>query len=757
VNLLLRYTRPLFAGVILLSSGLTGQDYLWPTNAGQKLPATFGDTRPGRYHAGVDISTNGGSGYELYAVEDGYIERILVSTQGYGKAIYLRLKDRRIAVYGHLQKFNLKLERRVIALQEEQGKYALDLRFNRTEYPVRRGDVIGYTGDTGTISGPHLHFEIRDPANLPLNPLVHGFILEDDIRPEISQLAIIPLGRETIAHGSILPSVLQAKQIRPGRYIIPDTIAVRGPFGMALEAYDRHPDERYRPTVYGISLNVDEVQYYSIQFDSYRFEEGRLVELERDYALLRKDNHDFHRLFTDQRTDTLSFVRSTSTGIINLTPGYHPFSIRVWDHANNVALLHGTIAHTPETRMAAKATPSDERDGWIVMMHSSVPLREYHAHFYNIRGQQVDQFSYRVPEPKDRELKFFIPRKRGYRRIIQIIGVDHWGARLEPVHVSLIPIDDVTRRRRFHVLTEHFDRGVVFQVSSEFYLPKAPEIFVRTSDNIQRYQTKMISPVDFISPVLIPSQVNGVKELLIRVNLSPVYEVRLPITSTIAVPGSKGRLVSHDGNFAVYYRPDSFYDSTYIWLANSNVSAPDGAYFVSHPVEIGPFTRPYRGHIYIQFTVPSNQLLPENAGVFYLDREEGWTFMPSVGPSSPEDLIRSRSYTSIANSGEIVALLEEHDPPNIKLRTPGQGATYTRSDLRKIAFTVEDDVAGIKDETAIQLMLDGLSRIFEYNTHRRTVTYTLPGPLESGEHKLVISATDQIGNARTDSVTFFIR
>jgi hypothetical protein len=268
--------------VIILSSILTGQEYHWPTNAGKKIPATFGDMRPGRYHAGVDISTNGGSGYEVNAVEDGFIERILVSTQGYGKAIYLRLKDRRVAVYGHLQKFIPKLERRIIALQEEQGKYAVDIRFNRTEYPVRRGDVIGYTGDTGTISGPHLHFEIRDPANRPLNPLSNGFDLKDDIKPEIAQLAIIPLGQGTVAHGSILPTTLPVHRIRVGRYIIPDTIAVTGPFGLALETYDRHPEVRYRPTVYGLSLRVDGILLYSVQFDSYRFEEGRLMELERE-------------------------------------------------------------------------------------------------------------------------------------------------------------------------------------------------------------------------------------------------------------------------------------------------------------------------------------------------------------------------------------------------------------------------------------------------------------------------------------------
>ncbi|UCH09814.1 MAG: M23 family metallopeptidase, partial [Fidelibacterota bacterium] len=240
--------RVAFVGLLLLAGVGLGQEYEWPTEAGRKITATFGDMRPPRrYHAGLDISTNGGSGYPVVAVEDGFIDRVLVSTQGYGKAIYLRLKDKRVAVYAHLQKFTPHLDQRVRVLQEQRGHYALDLRFQRTDYPIRRGDIIGYTGDTGTISGPHLHFEIRDPGNYPLNPLTHGVAFEDDTHPEFESLAIIPLSPATVAHGSTLPSIIPVVRVRPGRYVITDTISVAGPFGLAVEAYDRHPELRYRP------------------------------------------------------------------------------------------------------------------------------------------------------------------------------------------------------------------------------------------------------------------------------------------------------------------------------------------------------------------------------------------------------------------------------------------------------------------------------------------------------------------------------
>ncbi|UCD38103.1 MAG: M23 family metallopeptidase [Fidelibacterota bacterium] len=742
--------------ILLLISTVVGQTYQWPTAAGQKITATFGDMRPRRYHAGLDISTNGASGYEVYAIENGFIERILVSTQGYGKTIYLRLKDKRIAVYAHLQKFTSHLEQRIHLLQAEQGRYALDLRFQRTDYPVRKGDVIGYSGDTGTISGPHLHFEIRDPNNRPLNPLTHGIEFEDDAAPEITSLAVIPLAPGTVAHGSTLPSIVPAKQTKARRYVITDTIAVSGPFGLAVEAYDRHPGLRYRPTLYGLSLTVDGILRYSIQFDRYRFEESQLMELERDYGLWRQDGSDFHRLFTTPHHESLSFIRPGTKGVLDLSPGYHHFTIKIWDTQRNTTILKGVLAYTPPTRLKAWAEWSESEAGWIVTLRSSTPLREYHAFFFDIRGRQVDQFSHRVKQPANRRQQFFVPRNSGHRRIVQIIGVDRWGARLAPLHVSLIPVDDVTQRRRFTLLTRHLDHGVVIQVHSDYYLPLPPEILLHTTEGIRRYHTSPVSPVDFVSPTFHLAQLIGLKEVLLRVNLSPTYEVRLPLTNAVVDPVSRGRLADPSGNFRIEYRPGTFYDSTFVWLETAKMSPPNGARWVTPPTKVGPFAQPFLGPAGLRLLVPANRLLPEHAGIFYLDQLEGWKFMTPAGPFNPDDLIRTRAYRALATSGEIYALLEETEPPTIDLKMPADGGTYRQRDLRRLQFHIEDRLAGIKDETAIAVNLDDQPLIFEYNTYRKVVTYVLPAPLEPGTHEMVITATDQLGNTTSREIRFSI-
>lgn len=130
--------------------------------------------------------------------------------------------------------------------------------------------------------------------------------------------------------------------------------------------------------------------------------------------------------------------------------------------------------------------------------------------------------------------------------------------------------------------------------------------------------------------------------------------------------------------------------------------------------------------------------------------------MTPAGSASRDNLIKTRAYRTLATSGEVYALLEETQPPDIEFNRPGQGGTYDPRDLRTIRFSVTDALAGIRDETAISMTLDGQPRIFEYNTLREVVTYVLPALLEPGDHELIVTATDQLGNTATKRVTFVI-
>ena len=92
-------------------------EIIWPTNASRKLSSNFGEFRDDHFHMGIDIKTNGKEGYEVYAIADGFISRMVTNYTGYGKALYLKTKSGNTAVYCHLSKFSVELEKELFSQQ----------------------------------------------------------------------------------------------------------------------------------------------------------------------------------------------------------------------------------------------------------------------------------------------------------------------------------------------------------------------------------------------------------------------------------------------------------------------------------------------------------------------------------------------------------------------------------------------------------------------------------------------------------------
>lgn len=89
-----------------------------------------------KYHRGLDFAANIGT--PVYAPADGVVEVVRPSNKGSGNFLRLNHSMGFTSSYSHLKKFNVK-----------HGKF------------VRKGDLIGWTGNSGLSTGPHLHYEIR--------------------------------------------------------------------------------------------------------------------------------------------------------------------------------------------------------------------------------------------------------------------------------------------------------------------------------------------------------------------------------------------------------------------------------------------------------------------------------------------------------------------------------------------------------------------------------------------------------------------
>ena len=125
----------------------------------------------------------------------------------------------------------------------------LDHKFEKNKYPIKKGHIIGYSGDTGGVSGPHLHFEIRDENGQPVNPFKHSLSIQDDIPPIVRSIALIPLNKNAYINGISEEQIFLPKNINKNSYILEDTIFVRGSIGIAINTYDRITNQEFN---YGI-------------------------------------------------------------------------------------------------------------------------------------------------------------------------------------------------------------------------------------------------------------------------------------------------------------------------------------------------------------------------------------------------------------------------------------------------------------------------------------------------------------------------
>ncbi|HEY4062622.1 MAG TPA: M23 family metallopeptidase [Puia sp.] len=161
-----------------------------PLNIPMSLAANFGELRPDHYHMGLDIRTQKRENLPVFAAADGYIARVSITPAGFGQAIYLRHPNGYTTVYGHLNQFFPALAAWVREQQYRQQSWQVSLDIPPSLFPVKKGSLIAYSGNTGGSQGPHLHFEIRrteDDVNL--NPLLFGLPVPDNTPPVILRLA----------------------------------------------------------------------------------------------------------------------------------------------------------------------------------------------------------------------------------------------------------------------------------------------------------------------------------------------------------------------------------------------------------------------------------------------------------------------------------------------------------------------------------------------------------------------------------------
>lgn len=235
----------LFLGLIAISP-LYAQEidkgyFINPINPGTRnyLAGNFAELRPNHFHTGLDFKTGGQEGAPILAAADGWVHRIKISSFGYGNVIYLKHPNGMITLYGHLRNFNKELSDYMRKKMYEAKAIDLEVYPEPGELPVKQGQKIADSGNTGGSGGPHLHFEIRDSLDRAMDPLLFGFSdIVDNTAPVPQSIAIVPLDIDSRVNGKF--ARLEVTPVASGsNYRLPNDIKITGKVGIEIRSYDQ--------------------------------------------------------------------------------------------------------------------------------------------------------------------------------------------------------------------------------------------------------------------------------------------------------------------------------------------------------------------------------------------------------------------------------------------------------------------------------------------------------------------------------------
>lgn len=264
-----------------------------------KLAGTFCELRPNHFHTGIDIkSATGAQGDNIYAVADGYVSRIGISPTGYGNALYIDHPNGFTSVYGHLQGYSPEITQYALEEQTRQQRFDIQYYPDSTLIRIKKGQIIGKMGNTGSSNGAHLHFEIRETVTEePINPLFFGLLSADKQAPGISYARIYDLDQNMDEFNA--RNLMARKR---GSIFVPapgDTIFTLSPqIGLGINTRDGQEENWNKNGVYSIKLFLNDSLLYFIQMDSVSFDKTRMINAHIDYPEQRRKRNYVHKCFT---------------------------------------------------------------------------------------------------------------------------------------------------------------------------------------------------------------------------------------------------------------------------------------------------------------------------------------------------------------------------------------------------------------------------------------------------------------------------
>ena len=741
--------------ILALFSFTYSQNYHWPTIGSKAMSSNFGEFRDGGYHMGIDIKTLEETGWPVYAVDDGHISRMVTNFSGYGKGLYLTLNDGNVAVYAHLEEFAFRLETIFYSLQAKNNSYIVNEYFSPEQFPFKKGDIIGYTGNTGASFGPHLHFELRNSKSQPINPLINGLNIEDYRNPRVFQIGVIPLSTSSKINGSSIPRAYPLYAATTGGGLeLPDTVSCFGPIGIAIEIDDKIQGAKNKYQVQSIQLLVDDQNIFSLNYSKLDYDEKSTVNQTRENRFHRLNLGSFTKLYKLKTFSNSTIVNAGVSGVLNLTPGYHKVEIQISDASGNTTRVKGTFINYPPVKIAIRDVEWNDNtiEFNIQPVTLNIPLTKISCYSYTAYGYPDEELTI-IKSKKDRSgLRIQLPKSKLGKHGVSFIVKNKLG-----VYGSPLTWHDPNAERRLtemdvDITFSSIEHKLIAQVKTNGFTSGNTSLRILKEDEYISIPLTKIQPTVYTSDLLLPSLFNKTKridaffdgeiERIIQVNLDPI----------VASPSKQTSIVSNDKNCSIQITNNSLYDTSLIWIEKINHPVePKGGARLSSVYQLQPFELALKDTIRIGIRYSNHIKNMKNISLYYYNQKDGWTFLPSSMHTNRQVI------ASTLFSLDAITIMQDIEPPFIRKVYPENKGRFHYKDLKTISVIADDYLSGLNsDEKSMSMKLDDIPVRYAFQPIKKELSYYLPTPLEAGEHTMEYKISDQAGNTISGMSSFMV-
>jgi hypothetical protein len=328
-----------FGGFTYGQSDIPTDYFSSPLDINLVLAGNFGEMRANHFHSGLDLKTEQREGLPVYAPADGYVSRIEEQHYGYGKALYILHPNGYTTVYGHLRSYAGDIEKYVKDSQYKKETFEIELFPDKTLLPVKKGDLIAYTGNTGGSGGPHLHFEIRDSSQRPMNPLLFGINIDDSKTPIVSALFAYPIGDDAHVNQSQNRTKLRLIKQKDGNYKS-ENVTAFGKIGFGITTYDQQDGASNKNGTYKINTRFNGSEKFEVLFNKFSFSETRYLNRYTDYNYYETNKSMVQKLFREENNPLSIITKEDDNGYMTVKDSLNSiYTIEVDDYKGNSLLI----------------------------------------------------------------------------------------------------------------------------------------------------------------------------------------------------------------------------------------------------------------------------------------------------------------------------------------------------------------------------------------------------------------------------------